>query len=362
MRLRKRFLYVCEAPDDSGGGAAVDDPGEGAPDEPFHSIFSQQGWADRAGGEPQPPDPDDDPDPPAGDLPVPPEPPAAPAMPEGWEQADWDQFQKEYPGRTPAQLWNEHKNLRTLISRGEHKQPAPEPEPEPPAPPTWTADDYSALGPIPQDGLTEIQRTQLGSLMQADPKSAAHWAAANSHLLTQQEFNAVQSNWFQADPFAAQQAWIQAEAQREQERQEAEYGPRMETVDLQQQRAGIALVEAAIPDFATHKADFSQWIEQNPEIDTYLATFKTPEQVRDALTVVYYQWYGPNLAERLRVQQADQQAQEAESQRQAAEAQAAAEAANRNARTATRSAPTPTTGHGEASDDDIRAAIRNARR
>jgi hypothetical protein len=362
MRFRERFLYVCEAPDDA-GGTAVDDPGDGGADEPeFHSIFTQEGWAARAGGEAPEPEADDDPDPPAGELPVPPEPPAAPAVPEGWDEADWAQFQKEYPGRTPAQLWSEHKNLRTLISRGEHKNPPAEPAPEPEGPPTWTAQDYSALGPIPQDGLTMIQREQLGSLMQADPKAAAHWAAANAHLLNEQEFAAVQSNWYQADPYGATMAWRQAEAEREQERLQAEYGPRMETVDLSQQRAGIALVEQAIPDFATHKADFSQWIEQNPEIDQYLATFKTPEEVRDALTVVYYQWYGPNLAERLRVQQAEQEAARVEAERQAAEAQAAAEAANRNARTATRSAPTPTQGAGEASDEDIRAAIRNARR
>jgi hypothetical protein len=268
--MRERFLWVCEAPDDSGGDA--DSGGDDAGDDDFQSIFTQGGWDARAGGDVavESPPSDDDATPPAQE-------PSEPEVPDGWDPADWAQFQKEYPGRTPAQLWHEHKNLRTRFSQGEHKQP-PEPEPEPEGPPTWTAADYSALGEIPQDGLTNIQREQLGSLMQADPKAAAHWAAANSHLMTEQEFAAVQSNWYQADPYGATMAWRQAEEQRLREEQQAEYGPRMEVVDQSQQLHGIALAEQAIPDFAEHKKDFSDWIEQNPQIDEHLASLKTPKR------------------------------------------------------------------------------------
>lgn len=355
------FRYMMETPDDGagGGGEAVTDPP--AEDPGYVSIFDRPDAWDTPEGEPPA---DEEEGPPAGapGAAPPADPtPAAAVQPEGWSDEDWAGFQKQFPNGTPADLWKHYSALRTRFSQGEHLQPQPAADPEPEAaPPGFTHPDYSILGEIPVDGLTKPEIAALEGLMAEDPRAAAFWSLKNSEKLTQDEFDAIQNNWAANDPSAYRRFWAENDARLERERQEAEYGPRMEVVDEQRQREGIAQAEAAVPDITAHKDAFRDWLRERPEIDAHLATITDPEGVKNAVMTAFYQFYGPYRMG----MDATEAAEAAERERVAAEEAAAAEAAGvaaqRRGRTAKPGAAAPPAG-GEASPEDIREAIRAAR-
>jgi hypothetical protein len=352
MRTRW-FRYALETPDDGAGGG-----GEPAADEPHVSVFERpELWDTPPAAEPEPP---------AGETPPAEPPPAdAPAeKPDGWSDDDWGAFQKQFPKGTPADLWKHYSSLRTAYSRGERgaEPPAATPaaEPEPAAPTGWTSPDYSVLGEIPSDGLSVAQQHALAALMVEDPKSAAMWAVANSHLLSDDEFSAVQSHWHSADYWNASRYWEAARMQANQDRQEEELGPRLQAIDVQRQREGAALAEAAVPEITAHLEPFKEWLVARPAIDEHLGTLTDPEQVKNAVVAAFYQFYGPYRMSLDATEAAAAAERERVAAEEAAEAEAAAKNANRRAVTAGRGAPATPAGAG-ATPDDIRAAIRGAR-
>lgn len=352
-----KFRYWMETPDDgAGGGAATEDPPEETPDRP--GVFSDPSRWDTppAEGVDEPAEPVDEPADEPEDTP-----PAA-VRPEGWADEDWAAFQRKYPGGSPADLWKHYSHLQSEYSRIKNGVPPKEEVEEvEETPPSWTAHGFSSLGPIPTDGLSMQQKTELSELMQLDPKAAAHWAVANSEMLTEDEFSAIQNNWALADPWGSRRYWDQAREQVSQERQQAELGPRMDVIDMQRRREGVAMTEQALPDFVAHKAAFAQWLEERPQVDEYLATLTTPEEVSTALTGAFYQFYGPYRMSMDAEAAAKEEQRIAAEEAAAAEAAAAAETANVRARTARTTAPAAPAGS-EASADDIRSAIRDARR
>lgn len=290
--------------------------------------------------------------------------PAPAVKPDDWDDASWAGFQKQFPNGTPGDLWKHYSELRTRLSRGEHLQPAtPEPEAEPEfeEPPSWRAHNFQSLGAIPSTGLSVQQRTELGELMGIDPEAAAHWAVANSHLLREDEFAAVQNVWAQADQWSYQTFWNEQRQRAQEQREQEEYGPRMEVVDMQRRQQGVAMLEGEMPLFTEHKAEFAQWLEERPQVDEYLASLTEPAQIKETLRGAFYQFYGPYMATKSAEEQAAEAARVAAAETEQAEQAAAAETANRKAVTARRSAPATPAG-GEASVDDIRDAIRTARR
>jgi hypothetical protein len=358
--MKTYFHRYWEAPADGGGadegGATTveDDPGPGTG---ISDVFSDPTrWDEPAGTEPDP-----TPEPAATE----PEPEPEPAeKPEDWSDEDWGAFQKQFPKGTPADLWKHYSALRTQFSRGEQHQPAPEPDPEPEpeeTPASWLAHQYQSLGPIPTDGLSVQQRTELADLMQQDPKAAANWAAANSHLLTEEEFSAIQSNWYQADPYGAQRAWASARDDYARQQQFEELAPRLAVVDAAQQVQGRDLAFQQMPIMLEQRDAFGKWIEDNPEVDEQLSQMTDPQQIAQSLQVVFSNWYMPQLMAQQAQAAADATAaaEAAEAERVAAEEAAAAQ--QRRGRTATRTAPATPSG-GSPTDDDIRAAIRNATR
>ncbi len=339
----KWFRYAMETDEGGGGGADVaveEEPG-------FQSAFSKEGWKGDAPPVADPPAPAVEPD---GTV-EPPGPDATPA-----EKAEWE---KQFPGGV-EELWKGYNELRTKMSRGEHlAPPAEEPKTEEPA--NWRTHKYESLGAIPIDGLSQMQRVHLGELMQDDAKAAATWASANSHLLTQEEFAAVQSNWYQADPYGATQAWEAARQNAERERQQEEMGPVVSHVEAQRQQEGMRLAGETLPIFEQNRAEFGAWLAENPQLDDHLSQITDPATLSNALITVFYQWHAPYM-----LQKAADDAAAADAAAQAAEEEAKvaaenAEKANRRGRTITTSAPAPPAG-GEASSDDIRSAIMGAAR
>lgn len=334
------YFKICmEAPEESGGGA--DDPAEEATG--FVSAFSEAGWK--------------------GDRPeVTPDPVEEPEA-EGEEEPETPEEVQErlYAGKykTPEELEQAYEHAIALASRKGVEVPEVQPEPEAQMP-TWRAPQYDALGEIPADGLSALQREQLSTLMQNDPKAAANWAAQNSHLLTEEEFGAIQGNWYTADPWGARQAWAAAEEAQRQERLQEEYGPTRQIVDMQQAGLGMRAAMEAVPQMMEHKDEFAQWIEDNPAIDDQLTAMTDPTEIRNALVTIFYNWYGPQALDRITQAEAERAAREEADAAAAAEAEAASQQANSRARTLTRSAPAVPAGSA-ASDDDIRAFIRGSR-
>jgi hypothetical protein len=350
------YFRICmEAPEGGGGGD------DGALDEPeFHGAFTPEGWR----GDPPVDTPDEDEEIVAegeeDDEGDPADDDEAASQPDGWSDADWAAFQRQFPGGSEADLWKHYSELRTRMSRGEHlaSEPAPEPQ-EQELPPGWTNHQFQSLGPIPQEGLSQQQRVELGELMELDAKAAANWAVANAHLLSEDEFSAVQNNYFTRDPWGARRQWAEAEENRRRMELEEEYGPVRETVNNQNQQTGMQMALSAVPDMEANRQDFAAWIRDNPEIDNHLTGMTDPSELRDSLVTIFYNWYAPTLLQRQHEQeQANAQAQaDAAAAAEAAEQQAR-QATNR-ARTATRTAPAAPKG-GEVSDDDIRGFIRQA--
>lgn len=352
------FRRYYEAPDDGAGGGS--DVAEETPvEEAFHDAFSTEGWK----GDVQPGEEAPEAEAPEAER-QPVEEESTPAVadrPDGWTDEDWAGFQKQFPNGSPADLWKHYSELRTRFSRGEHKQPEPaaEEEEEEVEPASWRAHNFSSLGAIPTDGLSSVQRTELGELMQLDPKAAAHWAVANAELLTEDEFSAVQNNWHTADPWGAKRYWDSAMEAQRQEQLAEQYGPTASVVNEQQQQKGFELAAAAVPALEEHRVEFGKWIEQNPGIDEQLTQITEPTQVRDALVTLFYSWFGPQALTRIHESEAAEAARLETERKEAEEAAAAVEKQQRGARTATRTAPATPAG-GEASSDDIRAAIRGA--
>lgn len=352
------FRYAMEAADDGAGA--------GDAEEEFHSAFSQEGWQ----GDPPAEEPDEA-EPPAsgGEAPPADAPEAAPQeeptpqaaeRPDGWSDEDWGRFQKQFPGGTTADLWKHYDNLRVKMSRGEHLEPAPaESEEEAEGPPTWTNPDYSVLGPIPQDGLSVPQQNALAALMVEDPKSAAMWAVQNNHLLSEEEFAAVQNHWHQNDYWGAKRYWDAAQEQMRAQQQEEELGPRLAAVDIQRQREGAALAEAALPAITAHIEPFKAWLEERPGLDEHLASLKDPHEIKDAVIAAFHQFYSPYRMTLDATERAAAEERERVAEEEAKKAEAEAEQANSRARTARRSAPAAPSGS-DAAPDDIRAAIMAA--
>lgn len=354
--MNEWFRICMEAPEESGVGGEGEAPPAEAP--PAHvSAFENPDLWDAPPGDEPPAE-----EPPPAETPPPAEAPAA-AQPDGWSAEDWGAFQKKYPGGSPADLWKHYSNLQSEYSRVKNGVPPQAPAEEEPAaaPPGFTHPDYSILGPIPSDGLSVPEANALSALMAEDPKAAAYWALANSHKLTEPEFDAVQNGWAASDPQGYRRFWAENDARIERERQETELGPRLATVDEAMQREGAAMAQAAIPEITAHLEAFKGWLEARPELDEHLATLTQPDQVKNALITSFYQFYGPYRME----MDATEAAAAAERERIAAEeataAEEAAKTAQSKARTATRGAPAAPSG-GEASADDIRSAIMNAGR
>jgi hypothetical protein len=259
-------------------------------------------------------------------------------------------------------LWKHYTNLRTRFSQGERGEaaPAPEPEPEPEAPPSWLAHQFQSLGEIPTDGLSVQQRNELGELMQIDPKAAGLWAVKNSELLTEEEFAAVQNSWATSDPWGHRRYWDQAAEQIRQEQMAERIDPAIGVVNDQQQNLGVNMALQEFPLIAEHRQEFGEWIEANPQLDEQLSQMTDPAQIKSAMITLFNTWYAPRALTELHAAREENAARIAKEQADAEAAQAAIEKQQRGARTATRSAPATPAG-GEASADDIRAAIRGAR-
>lgn len=354
------FRYYCEAPEESGGGGEVAEAVE--EEAPARvSAFEKPDLWDAPPGEEPPADEGEGP--PAGApgaAPLAEDTLVAAVQPEGWADEDWAAFQKKYPGGSAGDLWKHYSALQSEFSRVKNGVGTPEPEPEA-APPGFTHPDYSILGEIPVDGLTAPERAAVEGLMAEDPKAAAYWSLKNSHKLTEPEFDAIQNNWAASDPQGYRRFWEENAQRLERERQEEEFGPRMEVVDIQRQREGIAQAEAAVPEITAHRDAFKEWLASRPEIDEHLATITEPEAVKNAVMTAFYQFYGPYRMQMDATQAAEAEAAEAKAAEEAEQAAAEAERQNKRARTATRTAPSAPDGN-VASEDDIKAAIRGAAR
>lgn len=346
------FRYTMETPDDGAGGGGEEPEGH-------VSVFERADLWDPA------PSSDDDPgDPAAAD----PEPPAADApveRPDGWNDEDWGAFQKKYPGGSPADLWKHYRALESDYSRVKNgvppkNEPAPAPEPTP-TPESWRAHNFSALGDIPVRGLSNVQREQLGELMGVDPEAAASWALANAHLLKEDEFNAVQNTWAQADPHGYRTFWAEQEELQRTAALEEQVGPTVDYATQQRQREGAQMAQAAVPDITAHLEPFKEWLEARPDVDQHFASLADPEQVKNAIIATFYQFYGPYRLGMDATEQAAAAERERVAAEEAATAAAAAETSNRRAVTATAGARQSPAAAGEATAQDIKDAIKNAR-
>lgn len=267
---------------------------------------------------------------------------------------------KAYGFKDENAMWTSFKEAQRYITSLTTPQ-AEEEEEEEEGTPSFTAADFSALGEIPQVGLSHIQREQLANLMQADPKAAALWAMQNRSYMEPQDYKSVQNNWAQADPeeyhdFRDAVRQYQQDAQR----QESEASQR-EWVLTQQREHAIDSAKQALPLMDERSDEFGEWLSQpeNSDLSNMLDQIQDPQRLQNALVAAFYQYAGPQLYQELvnsHALVAQQQQQEAEA---AAEAEQAATQKGRRAGTQTKTAPSGGTSGAADADEAIRAAILN---
>ena len=268
---------------------------------------------------------------------------------------------RQYGFKDEQAMWESFKEAQryiTSLTQGGPEEEEEEDEEEAPAP-SFTSADFSALGEIPQVGLSHIQREQLANLMTQDPKAAALWALQRQEYMDPSDYKAVQNHWAQSDPHEYHEFRLALAFHMQEQSRQQEESSRTEYVLTQQRTQAINDAKAALPLMDERSDEFGEWLAapENRDISNMLDSIQEPRRLQQALVSAFYQYAGPSLyQEMVSSHAAVAAAQAAEEQRVAAEQEALA-AKGKGARTQTRTAPG--TQNASDADDALRDAILN---